>query len=234
MPELDALVRRVDEDRWLASRFADAEQRARLMALYALNYEIARIAESVREAPLADIRYAWWREALASSRADHAHPVLNAFFQRWPEPAASQTMQKILDARQASDLSPTPFPDLEAMERYAASTAGGLIAIAAKCLDGIDEALADAAGRAWGLAGLMRAAPHWAARGRVLLPDGANLCARFEAAFAQARTLARRAPARAFAAYGYVALAPAYMRGAKPALFARQVRLVLAAARGRL
>ena len=62
---LDDLVRRVDEDRWLASRFAPADVRARLIALYAVNYEIARTAEVVREPGVGDIRLAWWRDALA-------------------------------------------------------------------------------------------------------------------------------------------------------------------------
>ncbi|MBC8107455.1 MAG: squalene/phytoene synthase family protein, partial [Anaerolineae bacterium] len=63
--DLGTLVRRVDEDRWLASRFAPAPVRERLIALYAVNYEIARLSETVREAPLGDIRLEWWRSALS-------------------------------------------------------------------------------------------------------------------------------------------------------------------------
>ena len=36
--EIDKRVRRVDEDRWISSRFAPAGQRRALTALYALNY----------------------------------------------------------------------------------------------------------------------------------------------------------------------------------------------------
>ena len=79
---LDTLVRRVDEDRWLASRFAPAGVRSRLTALYALNYEISRTAETVTQPALGDIRLAWWREAVEeiyAGRAVRAHPALSAF-----------------------------------------------------------------------------------------------------------------------------------------------------------
>ena len=56
MADLDADVRRHDEDRWLASRFAPADVRARLIAIYALNYEIARTAEVVSTPALVEIR----------------------------------------------------------------------------------------------------------------------------------------------------------------------------------
>ena len=66
MDDLDSqLVRRTDEDRWLASRFAPADVRADLIALYALNYEVARTVEVVSQPTLGDIRLAWWREAIA-------------------------------------------------------------------------------------------------------------------------------------------------------------------------
>jgi phytoene synthase len=43
--DLDALVRRMDPDRWLASRFiADRQARADVVALYAFNYQLARVA----------------------------------------------------------------------------------------------------------------------------------------------------------------------------------------------
>ncbi|MGH8335359.1 MAG: phytoene/squalene synthase family protein, partial [Gammaproteobacteria bacterium] len=48
--DLDALVKRLDPDRWLASRFiGDSAVRADVIALYAFNLELARIAETVRE-----------------------------------------------------------------------------------------------------------------------------------------------------------------------------------------
>ena len=62
--EIDKRVRRVDEDRWISSRFAPASQRRALTALYALNYELVRVREVVSEETLGLIRFQWWREAI--------------------------------------------------------------------------------------------------------------------------------------------------------------------------
>jgi phytoene synthase len=62
--EIDKRVRRVDEDRWISSRFAPSSQRRALTALYALNYELVRVQEVVSEETLGLIRFQWWREAI--------------------------------------------------------------------------------------------------------------------------------------------------------------------------
>ncbi|MEO0982930.1 MAG: squalene/phytoene synthase family protein [Pseudomonadota bacterium] len=62
--EIDARLKRVDEDRWLSSRYAPAPQRRALIALYAFVYELARVRIAVSEPALGAIRFQWWREAL--------------------------------------------------------------------------------------------------------------------------------------------------------------------------
>ena len=59
------IARSGDPDRALAALFAPRETRADLLALYAFNVELARIAEQVTEPELGAIRLQWWREALA-------------------------------------------------------------------------------------------------------------------------------------------------------------------------
>src|SRR5215217_5167640 len=80
--DLDALVRRVDPDRWLAARFvADPERRGELIALSALNHELARVAETVRNPLMGEIRLAWWREgleAMAAGGPARPQPALQA------------------------------------------------------------------------------------------------------------------------------------------------------------
>lgn len=61
--DFDARLKRTDEDRWLATRYADASARERLVALYLLNQELQR-ALHVKEAMLGKIRLQWWRETL--------------------------------------------------------------------------------------------------------------------------------------------------------------------------
>ena len=61
--EFDARLKRTDEDRWLATRYAPAGARERLVALYLLNQELQR-ALHAKEAMLGKIRVQWWRETL--------------------------------------------------------------------------------------------------------------------------------------------------------------------------
>jgi phytoene synthase len=80
--DLDALIRRVDPDRWLSSRFiADPEKRADVIALYAFDYELRRAVEGTSNAILAEIRLTWWTEVLDEiygGRSVRAHPTAAA------------------------------------------------------------------------------------------------------------------------------------------------------------
>ena len=83
--DLDALVRRVDPDRWLSSRFIpDAETRADVVALYAFDYELRRAVEATTNPIMAEIRLTWWGEALDEIYAGgqvRRHPVVEALAQ---------------------------------------------------------------------------------------------------------------------------------------------------------
>ncbi len=80
--ELDALVRRVDPDRWLSTRFvADPAKRADLIALYAFDHELARARRVTSTPLLAEIRLAWWREMLGEAYGGlpvRRHPAAQA------------------------------------------------------------------------------------------------------------------------------------------------------------
>src|SRR5512133_1430733 len=74
-----ALVRRHDRDRFQTALFAPAARREALFALYAFNYEIARVRETVTQPMLGQIRLQWWRENIAAAFAGDAirhHPVV--------------------------------------------------------------------------------------------------------------------------------------------------------------
>lgn len=79
LEDLDEAVRRHDPDRWLASRFiADPAARADVIALYAFNHEIARVALAVKEPLMGEIRLTWWTEAVAEvfeNKPVRRHPV---------------------------------------------------------------------------------------------------------------------------------------------------------------
>lgn len=61
--EFDARLKRTDEDRWLATRYAPPEGREKLVAIYLLNQELQRTLHT-KEPMLGKIRIQWWRETI--------------------------------------------------------------------------------------------------------------------------------------------------------------------------
>jgi 15-cis-phytoene synthase len=169
------IARSGDSDRALSALFAPGDARADLLALYALNVELARIAEQVTEPELGAIRLQWWREAILRAAQGEAtgHPVADALGAMQRRRAlAPERIEGLIDARNF-DLATRIMPDWSALETYLHDTAGALFALAATCA-GVPRALlepaASHAGLAYGLTGLMRALPVHAARGLVVLP----------------------------------------------------------------
>ncbi|MGV1013933.1 MAG: phytoene/squalene synthase family protein [Methyloceanibacter sp.] len=174
------LVRRIaragDPDRSLAALFAPPDARDDLFALYAFNVELARIAEQVSEPDLGAIRLQWWREAIGWSDKLTGNPVADAFAETRHRRALSPSrVDALIDARQF-DIAEKIMPDWPSLEAYLGDTAGSLFALAAEIMgaqgEGVDQAC-DAAGRAYGLTGLMRSLPVHAVKGRIDLPADA-------------------------------------------------------------
>lgn len=167
-------VRQEDRDRYLTALFAPAARRDALLALYAFNLEIARIAELVSEPMIGEIRLAWWRESIAGLYAGmpRRHEVLDAL---GPVIAAHDLpeaeFQTVIDAR-AADLEDVPFATLDDLERYAEASAAPLMTLAARILGPWQPPapLVAAAGAASALSGILRAVRFHAQAGRVLLP----------------------------------------------------------------
>lgn len=230
---LDDLVRRVDPDRWLASRFiADASARADVIALYACNHELARVAASVREPLMGEIRLTWWREAMEAAQAG--------------KPARHPVVEAVAGAFAPADLAALPegrYPDLDAepmdgdaaVFAYLDATAGAVMALAARRLDpAAAPQHVRGAARAFGLAGLWRVKtaglpsrlpPGWAQ---------ADIAARVKAELTAARGELPRLPVAAFPAVAYAALAGPYAGKRKVGELEKRVRLTLAVLRGRL
>jgi phytoene synthase len=170
----EALVRRHDPDRYFATLFAPAQTRPHLFALYAFNYEIARVGEAVREPMMGEIRLQWWREAVEGARdgRPREHDVARALAEMFASAALPlEWFDAMIEARR-NDLDPSPFADLAALEAYADATSGNVMRLAARILDAdvrYDD-LAREAGISYALAGLLQAIPYHAARGAVMLP----------------------------------------------------------------
>ncbi|GAB4167248.1 MAG: phytoene/squalene synthase family protein [Thalassobaculales bacterium] len=164
-------LRAHDRERFLMSLFAPAAVRARLWAIYAFNDEVARLREQVREPLLGHIRLQWWRESLEGAAAGRPrrHPVVEGLALAIAEAGLPLAPFEAVLAAREQDLEPVPPADLAAFDAYAEGTGGAIEGLAALAM-GLPEAAGRAAGRAYAMAGLLRAVPHHAARRRLHLP----------------------------------------------------------------
>lgn len=230
---LDDMVRRLDPDRWLSTRFiTDDKTRADVVALYALNVELSRVAATVSDPMMGEIRLTWWREAfehIAAGKPPRRHPVVEAL--GGFDPMALE----VLPEGRFADLDAEPFADDAALLAYVDGTAGAVMALAARRLDAkarFQEVRG--AARAFGLAGLWRAkqAGH-----RSRLPEKwtkGDIRARVAAELTAARAEVKHLPVAAFPAVAYAALAKPYSRGANPGGLRKRIRMTTAVLRGRL
>jgi phytoene synthase len=170
----EALVREADKDRFLACLFAPADRRPHLFALYGFNVEVARIGQVAHEPLAGEIRLQWWRDALSGGSPGEAaaSPVAAALLDtiaRCGLPIAS--LDTLIDAR-ARDLYDDPIMTVSALEAYGRATASTLFGVASRILDrgAAPEDVADPAGVAYALAGLVKAFPRHAARGQLYVP----------------------------------------------------------------
>ncbi len=171
-----ALVRHHDRDRFQTALFAPARHREALFALYAFNFEIARVRESVREPMLGQIRLQWWREAIATAYeggAPRHHDVAEAITEAIRSRSLSRAhFDRLIETRER-DLDDTPPATLAALEDYAEGTSARLVMLALETLEAATPAALQAAhhvGIAYALAGLLRALPAHAAVGRSFIP----------------------------------------------------------------
>ncbi len=171
-----ALVRHHDRDRYQTALFAPAARREALFALYAFNYEIARVRETVTQPVLGRIRLEWWRENIAACYGGgpvRRHPVAAALALTISERGLTRAhFDRLIDAREA-DFDAEPPATLDALEDYADRTSSTLTLLGLEAL-GVSEPAAAEPGRhvgiAYALAGLLRALPLLSILGRSIIP----------------------------------------------------------------
>jgi len=169
------LVRRHDRDRFLTVLFAPADRRADLCALYAFNWELARVRETVSEPMLGEIRLQWWREAIDGiyTGSVRRHEVAVALADAIERRGLKRTgFDKLIDAR-AVDLSEHGPASMLALKRYAEESSANLVVLALDILGhatGAPFLAGRHVGIAWALVGLLRAVPFHAASRRLYLP----------------------------------------------------------------
>ncbi len=216
MQDLDALLADKDADRWLSSRFvADAAARADLVALYSLDNELAAVGQKVRDPLVAEMRLAWWREALEgliATGATRGHAVIEALrAARLPMDTVAGLPDRYIDAL-------GPAADDEALLARIDETDGVVMALAALRLhpDARVEQVADAA-----------RALHLARGGQADRAAVRAVLQREQGALAAL-------PAAAFPAVAHAALAKAYAGGGRPGPLDKRLRITWAVMTGKL
>jgi phytoene synthase len=226
--DLDDLVRRGDPDRWLATRFvADRERRADIVALYAFDHQLARAKRVASNPMIAEIRLAWWREAVEEIWADgrvRAHPVAQALaVVRRRRDLPPQPLEAMIDARiEVLEHAPLDFPQALA---WSDAVGGSAAMLAAMILDErAPPEAAVAAGRVWGLVLLARQS----------LVDRTTATAWLGGGLAEAGREARRLGVPAFPAVAHATLARGLFRPGEEAAWVKRLRMLWAVSTGRL
>jgi len=225
--ELDQLIRRVDPDRWLTSRFiADQGARTDVLALYAFDYELAHALKVASTPLVAEIRLTWWREALDEifgARPVRRHPVAEALADAVKRRGLPRGPLEAMIDGQIEALEVERFDEAAAIA-WADAVEGSLASLAALALDPAASGQAALAGRTWGLALLHRSgrASHEVLREPL------------RRSLAEARGAARRLSVAALPAALPTALARFDLSAHAPGPLRRRLALVLASASGRV
>ena len=173
-----AIVRRHDRDRYQTALFAPADRREALFALYAFNYEVARVRETVTTADARPDPAAMVARGHRGRLCRRRRRGGTRSCSRWPRRSrefglSRAHFDRLIDARER-DLDDAPPADLAALVDYAEGTSSALVYLALEALGAAEPAAVAAArdvGIAYALAGLLRAMPFHAASGRSYIPD---------------------------------------------------------------
>ena len=164
-------VRAGDRDRWLASLFWPASARPHAHALLAFALEIARVHEVVSQPMLGEIRYQWWRDAIANE-APAGNPVAAALLDTIRRFNLDKAPLLALIEARSFDLYDDPMPTEAALENYLRDTSAALFEAIARVLapGHLPPPCVDAAARAYGLVGVLRDLPSQVMRGQLFIP----------------------------------------------------------------
>ncbi|MDB5481522.1 MAG: crtB [Caulobacteraceae bacterium] len=228
LEDLDAVVRRGDPDRWLATRFiADRQARADVVALYAFDHHLARARRVASNPLVAEMRLIWWREAVdeiwCGGRV-RAHPVAQALAAaRSRRDLPRAPLEAMIDAR--IDVLERTSLDLPQALGWADAAGGSAALLAAMILDpAVQAEAAIAAGRVWGVVLLVR---------QGLLDQGAA-AGWIGSGLVEARRDARLLGVSAFPAAAHATLARGLVGTREDSPLIKRLRILRAVSTGRL
>jgi phytoene synthase len=206
-------LKSVDPDRLRACVFADKDGRERLQLLYAFHYELAKVPELVSEPMVGQIRYQWWRDAIAeiyegkSVRKHEVATLLADMLLDYDVPRF--WIDRLIDGRER-DLDPRPFANIDEAKDYCRQTSGVLMQIAVKLLGTEPSEAVLLVGEAWGMTGLARAYGHYQ-KGMLSALGFKDLCQAAKESHKSAARDLRALPSSIFPAIAYAALVPRFL-----------------------
>jgi phytoene synthase len=164
-------------DYYITALLASAEARDDLVTLAAFWGDTGRVALTVGEDILGEIRLQWWRDALLPGAAASGHPVADAMRTLIEKRRLDVAIvDGLLDAR-CDELRRLPFDSEAAFDRYLTSTDGALVRLAGSIrglnIAGSGNELLAAAARALGRVRIALDLPYLASRSRLPLWQGA-------------------------------------------------------------
>lgn len=211
-PTLEQL-KSVDPDRLRAAVFADKAGRERLQLLYAFHYELAKVPELVSEPMIGQIRYQWWRDAVAEiyeGKPVRKHEIATPLAKMLLDHDVPRFwVDRLIDGRER-DLDPRPFADLDEAKNYCRETSGLLMQIAVKLLGSDPDEAVLAAGESWGLTGLARAYGFYQ-KGMLSQLDFEEICFAARESRNEACKGFKSISNEAFPAVAYAALVPKFL-----------------------
>jgi len=231
--DVDSLIKRVDPDRWLASRLiADPQARADVLAILAFDHELAKVRDLVSDPFMGEIRLTWWSEAIdemAQGLAPRAHPSALALAGVMERHELSPVLLNSLIEARIDDLGRTVLESEEAVLAHVDATQVVYSALTLSILSpGTDPHAIRSAARAYGVGALLGA-------GR-LSPDLVQgwARARIQYDLKAARLALADLPVAAFPAIAHAALARSYALGKRPGPFSKSLRIFWASLTGQV
>lgn len=212
------IVRRHDPDRYFSALFAPERERGHLFVLYAFYYETVHALRAAKEPMLAEIRLAWWREAVETARAGRPrdHAVAKALAVTLGEcDLPDDLFQRLIEGRR---MELTPLETAQAAEDWADATVGSLLRLSL-------QVLGEEAGEA-----VRPAAIAYALAGRQIAgSDAAGLSRQAFDAFRRGGVSRQAVPA-----FLPLALVPLYWKTPNPPLWRKLIALYVASLRGKI
>lgn len=170
------LVRRFDNPNYIKALFAPAKERQALLAIHAFSLEISQIQTKTSKSEIAKMRYAFWRDTIASTFTGTSlhHPVSTSLFKVLQHTRLSQSWFKRIIAAHETHIDESYFSNLEALESHAENTSSALIYLQLEAM-GVSDLKADHAashiGKCIGIAKVLKEMPANIGARKLLIPS---------------------------------------------------------------